>query len=63
MGLGSTIEVSGIGLPLVIVHANPFDRCLRIFQAAHFAGTFRVVNIELRDYGYSDKPTSETRII
>ncbi len=46
-----------------MVHANPFGRRLWAYQAAHFAGIFGVIKIELRDYGYSDRPTSETKII
>jgi 3-oxoadipate enol-lactonase len=30
-------EVSGEGFPLVLIHANPFDRRLWIYQVAHFS--------------------------
>ena len=49
-------EVSGEGFPLVMVHANPFDRRMFIYQVAHFSTFFKVINIDLRGYGYSDKP-------
>ena len=49
-------EVSGEGFPLVLVHANPFDRRMFIYQVAHFSTLFKVINIDLRGYGYSDKP-------
>lgn len=53
-------EVSGEGFPLVLVHANPFDRRLWLYQAAHFSTWFRVINVDIRGYGYSDKPDSAT---
>jgi 3-oxoadipate enol-lactonase len=49
-------EVSGEGFPLVLVHANPFDRRMFMYQVAHFSTFFKVINIDLRGYGYSDKP-------
>lgn len=55
-------EVSGEGFPLVLVHANPFDRRLWMYQAAHFSNFLKVINIDLRGYGYSDKPTAATSI-
>ena len=41
-------EVSGEGFPLVLVHANPFDRRVFIHQVAHFSTFFKVINIDLR---------------
>jgi pimeloyl-ACP methyl ester carboxylesterase len=49
-------EVSGEGFPLIMVHANPFDRRMFLYQVAHFSTFFKVINIDLRGYGYSDKP-------
>jgi pimeloyl-ACP methyl ester carboxylesterase len=49
-------EVSGDGFPFLLVHANPFDRRMFIYQTAHFSTFFKVINIDLRGYGYSDKP-------
>ena len=49
-------EVSGEGYPFVLLHANPFDRRMFLYQAAHFSTNFKVINIDLRGYGYSDKP-------
>jgi 3-oxoadipate enol-lactonase len=51
-------EVSGEGYPLVLVHANPFDRRMFLYQVAHFSTYFKVINIDLRGYGYSDKPAT-----
>lgn len=56
-------EVSGEGYPLVLVHANPFDRRLWLYQAAHFSTFFKVINVDLRGYGYSDKPGSPTSVV
>jgi len=55
-GVKTYYEVSGEGFPLVLVHANPFDRRMFIYQVAHFSTFFKVFNIDLRGYGYSDKP-------
>jgi pimeloyl-ACP methyl ester carboxylesterase len=55
-GVKTYYEVSGEGLPFVLMHANPFDRRMLLYQAAHFSTYFKVINIDLRGYGYSDKP-------
>src|SRR6185503_4233924 len=55
-GVRSYYEVSGEGYPFVFMHANPFDRRMFLYQAAHFSTYFKVINIDLRGYGYSDKP-------
>ncbi|MFQ5681783.1 MAG: alpha/beta fold hydrolase [Candidatus Binatia bacterium] len=62
-GIKIHYEISGEGFPLVLVHANPFDRRLWMYQVAHFSTFFKVVNVDLRGYGYSDKPTSRTSIV
>ncbi len=51
-------EVSGEGFPFVMVHANPFDHNLWMYQIAHFSTYFRVIAIDIRGYGRSDKPTT-----
>ena len=51
-------EVAGEGYPLVLMHANPFDRRMFLYQVAHFSNYCRVINIDLRAYGYSDKPAT-----
>jgi pimeloyl-ACP methyl ester carboxylesterase len=55
-GVKTYYEVSGEGFPFVLMHANPFDRRMFVYQAAHFSTYFKVINIDLRAYGYSDKP-------
>jgi 3-oxoadipate enol-lactonase len=49
-------EVHGEGPPMVLVHANPFDRRLFTYQIASFAPYFRIVALDIRGYGRSDKP-------
>ena len=43
---------------MVLVHANPYDRRLWMFQAARFSQFYTVVSIDIRGYGLSDKPTT-----
>ena len=62
-GIRIHYEVLGEGSPLVLIHANPFDRRLWMYQAAHISTFFRVINVDIRGYGYSDKPTSKTSIM
>jgi len=57
-GVKSYYEVSGEGYPLVLMHANPFDRRMFLYQVAHFSTFMKVINIDLRAYGYSDKPST-----
>ena len=55
-GVKTYYEVSGEGFPFVLMHANPFDGRMLLYQAAHFSTYFKVIKIDLRGYGYSDKP-------
>ncbi len=49
-------EVHGEGPPMVLVHANPFDRRLWLYQVARYSAFHRVIAVDLRGYGHSDKP-------
>jgi 3-oxoadipate enol-lactonase len=51
-------EVTGQGPALVFIHANPFDHDLWMYQTAHFSTWFRVVSIDIRGYGRSEKLTT-----
>src|SRR5262249_41165032 len=51
-------EVSGEGLPFVMIHANPFDHNLWMYQIAHFSTYFKVIAVDIRGYGRSDKSTT-----
>ena len=57
-GIKIYYEVSGEGLPFVLIHANPFDHNLWMYQIAHFSTDFKVIAIDIRGYGRSDKPTT-----
>jgi pimeloyl-ACP methyl ester carboxylesterase len=56
-GVDIWYEVNGSGPALVLVHANPFDHDLWLYQAAHFSTWFTVVGIDIRGYGRSSKVT------
>src|SRR5215472_7535213 len=51
-------ETTGDGPPLVLVHANPFDHDLWLYQTAHFSTWFRVIGVDIRGYGRSAKVTT-----
>lgn len=51
-------EVSGAGLPFIMVHANPFDHNLWMYQIAHLSTYFKVIALDIRGYGRSDKPVT-----
>ena len=55
-GVNIYYEVSGEGFPFVMVHANPFDHNLWMYQIAHFSTYFKVIALDIRGYGRSDKP-------
>jgi pimeloyl-ACP methyl ester carboxylesterase len=55
-GVNIFYEVAGEGPPLVLLHANPFDHTMWLYQVAHFSQRYTVVAIDLRGYGRSDKP-------
>ena len=62
-GIRIHYEVSGEGFPMVFVHANPFDHRLWMYQTAHFSTFFKVIAVDIRGYGRSDKPASETSVV
>ena len=51
-------EVKGDGPAMVLVHANPFDHDLWMYQTAHFSTWFKVIAIDIRGYGRSAKVTT-----
>lgn len=55
-GLKIHYEVHGAGPTLIFIHANPFDRRLWMYQVARFSPFYRVISVDLRGYGLSDKP-------
>ena len=51
-------ETSGDGPAMVLIHANPFDHNLWLYQIAHFSTWYRVISIDIRGYGRSSKTTT-----
>jgi pimeloyl-ACP methyl ester carboxylesterase len=51
-------QTAGEGPAMVLVHANPFDLNLWLYQIAHFSTWFRVIAPDIRGYGRSDKVTA-----
>jgi pimeloyl-ACP methyl ester carboxylesterase len=56
-GVDIWYQVAGDGPAMVLLHANPFDHDLWMYQAAHFSTWFKVVSVDLRGYGRSSKVT------
>jgi 3-oxoadipate enol-lactonase len=56
-GANIWFESVGAGPAMILVHANPFDHDLWLFQTAHFSTWFNVVTVDLRGYGRSSKVT------
>ena len=57
-GVNIWYETAGDGPPLVLIHANPFDHDLWLYQTAHFSTWFRVIGVDIRGYGRSTKMTT-----
>src|SRR5690242_8544380 len=59
-GVALAYEVAGTGdPPLLLVHCWTCDHSFFAPQLAHFSGTHRVVNVDLRGHGASDKPRQD----
>jgi 3-oxoadipate enol-lactonase len=56
-GLNIWFETAGDGPAMILIHANPFDHDLWLYQTAHFSTWFKVVTIDIRGYGRSTKMT------
>lgn len=50
--------LAGDGPAMVLIHATPFDHDMWLYQIARFSTWFRVVAIDMRGFGRSDKPTA-----
>jgi len=48
-------EVCGEGPAMVLIHANPFNHNLWIYQIARFSARFRVIALDIRNYGRSER--------
>ena len=58
-GVNIYYEISGEGPPMILVHANPFDHNLWMYQISHFSTWFRMIAVDIRGYGRSDKVKTE----
>jgi pimeloyl-ACP methyl ester carboxylesterase len=56
-GVRTYYEVAGAGPAMVLVHANPFDHNLFLYQIQHFSTWFKVIATDMRGYGRSDVVT------
>ena len=56
-GIDIWYEVAGDGPAMVLIHANPFDHDLWLYQRAHLSTWFKVIAVDLRGYGRSTKMT------
>ena len=57
-GVRTYYEVSGSGPAMVLLHANPFDLNLFLYQVPHFTTFYTVIAPNLRGYGPSDIVTT-----
>jgi pimeloyl-ACP methyl ester carboxylesterase len=48
-------EVAGEGPPMLLLHPTPWDHSLWLYQIAHFSTWFRVIAVDSRCFGRSDK--------
>jgi len=55
-GVSIYYEVVGEGKPLFMLHANPCDHRMWMYQISHFSRYFKVIASDMRGYGRSDKP-------
>lgn len=51
-------QTAGEGPPLVLIHAIPFDHDFWIYQTAHFSTWFKVIAVDIRGWGRSEKVTT-----
>jgi 3-oxoadipate enol-lactonase len=58
-GVRIRYETAGDGPAMVLIHANPCDHRMWLYQTARLEVRFRLLAVDLRGYGRSDKP--ETR--
>jgi len=56
-GARINFEAAGDGPALVFLHPNPFDHTIWRYQMGRFSLWFRVVAMDLRGYGRSDRTT------
>jgi 3-oxoadipate enol-lactonase len=62
-GVKTYYEVSGDGPALVLIPANPCDHTMFLYQIAHFSTWFKVIALDTRAYGRSDKVRTPYKLI
>ena len=55
-GVKTYYEVTGEGPDFLMLHANPCDHRMWMYQIAFFSRRFRVIATDMRGYGRTDKP-------
>lgn len=55
-GVRTYYEVTGEGPDFVMLHANPCDHRMWMYQIAYFSRRFRVIATDMRGYGRTGKP-------
>ena len=55
-GVRTYYEVTGEGPDFLMLHANPCDHRMWMYQVAFFSRRFRVIATDMRGYGRTDKP-------
>jgi 3-oxoadipate enol-lactonase len=58
-GIDINYEVTGKGVPIVLIHGHPFDHTMWYPQVAAFSNDYQVITPDLRGYGKSSLPASD----
>ena len=61
-GIKLYYETSGSGTPVVLVHGNPVDHWIWLYQIPPLSYRYKVVAVDLRAYGRSDQPAEACSI-
>ena len=61
-GIKLYYEPCGSGTPVVLVHGNPVDHWIWLYQIPPLSYQYKVVAVDLRAYGRSDQPTEPCSI-
>lgn len=61
-GINIYYETYGEGPCIALVHANPLDHWMWLYQILQFSKNYNVIAVDLRAYGRSDKPSDKCSI-
>src|SRR3972149_5103075 len=56
-GAAINYETNGEGPAMVLLHANPFDHSMWLYQMPRFSAWYQVIALDLRGYGGSERTT------